>query len=270
MASLRITLPTRSIWPNSLWNITTRKYLPMYLSSPSSYSSLALGWFAPPPPPPRPPSTVWRVCCSCMVPNTRCKMLISFTHKSTRFSYNHASYPLIDDPTNDEFYQLWLRYLYFLVAETVGDFIIRFIIHFVIKVDPTHVGKSLTILNYRTRFLFAMFVVYLMCSTYYSMIRIQFWLLFGSFVVLVLLLFMKHNKIQPTFKTDLCARDIGDCTIGCNSRNQWQSVIEELKKLFVGTFSLVTLFCCTQKKEVETNQRHDSAWGSQPLFGRGH
>lgn len=90
-----------------------------------------------------------------------------------RYSYNHKSYPSIDALDDDEFYQLWLRYLYFFVAEAVGDFIIRAIIHFGLKVDPTSLGKSLTVMNYRTRFLFGIFVVYLMTSTYYSLIRLE-------------------------------------------------------------------------------------------------
>jgi hypothetical protein len=34
-------------------------------------------------------------------------------------------------------------------------------------------GRNLTILNYRTRFLFGLFTVWLVSSTYYSMVRLD-------------------------------------------------------------------------------------------------
>jgi hypothetical protein len=36
-----------------------------------------------------------------------------------------------------------------------------------------HQGRNLTILNYRTRFLFGIFTVWLVASTYYSMVRLD-------------------------------------------------------------------------------------------------
>ncbi len=65
-----------------------------------------------------------------------------------------------------------LRFLYLFGVETVGDVLIRFMIHMVYKINCGKVARNHTVLNYRTRFLFGIFVVYFICSTYYSLVRL--------------------------------------------------------------------------------------------------
>lgn len=66
-----------------------------------------------------------------------------------------------------------LRFLFLFGAEAAGDILIKIIIYFVYKINAAATGRNLTILNYRTRFLYGIFVAYLVASTYYSMVRLD-------------------------------------------------------------------------------------------------
>lgn len=90
-----------------------------------------------------------------------------------RYSWNSDVYPTITELSDSEFGGLMGRFVFLFVAEAVGDIIIRVLIHFFLKVNVSRTGRNLTTLNYRTRFLFGLFVVYLMCSTYYSLVRLD-------------------------------------------------------------------------------------------------
>ncbi len=93
-----------------------------------------------------------------------------------------------------------LRFLFMFAAEAGGDMLNKMIIYFVYRINAAstvrqvalvpdalfvgftssprvvflhHQGRNLTILNYRTRFLFGIFTVWLVASTYYSMVRLD-------------------------------------------------------------------------------------------------
>jgi hypothetical protein len=90
-----------------------------------------------------------------------------------RYTYNNSVYPLIRDLSEDEFQALMLRFLFLFAAEAGGDMFIKIIIYFVYRINAASTGRNLTVLNYRTRFLFGIFVVWLVTSTYYSMVRLD-------------------------------------------------------------------------------------------------
>jgi len=90
-----------------------------------------------------------------------------------RYSYNSDVYPLITDLSEDEFEGLMLRFLFMFAAEAGGDMLNKMIIYFVYRINAASTGRNLTILNYRTRFLFGIFTVWLVASTYYSMVRLD-------------------------------------------------------------------------------------------------
>jgi len=89
-----------------------------------------------------------------------------------RYSYNRAAYKLIDTLSDPDFKGLMLRYLYLFAAEVAGDILIKLILYFIHHINAPATARNLTVLNYRTRFLFGIFVVWLMTSTYYSMVRL--------------------------------------------------------------------------------------------------
>ncbi len=98
------------------------------------------------------------------------------------YSYNGNSYTVFQTITLGLFGQLLLRYLYLvqrvvvtlssylLTIEVLSDVAIRF---FMLKqrgINVSNVGRNETIFNYRTRFLFAIFMVYFLADIYYALI----------------------------------------------------------------------------------------------------
>ena len=84
---------------------------------------------------------------------------------SAFISYNDDNRKL-----DDFFAQLFLRYLYLLVIEVISDLCIRF--YFLKKKDlnVSNIGRNATVYNYKTRFLFTVFLVYYLADIYYAII----------------------------------------------------------------------------------------------------
>ena len=61
---------------------------------------------------------------------------------------------------------------YYVVTEFVGDLVIRFITFYFLKINVSNKGRNLTILNYRTRFLFALFFCGTLMDVYYGLTSI--------------------------------------------------------------------------------------------------
>ncbi|KAL6062212.1 hypothetical protein QOT17_012328 [Balamuthia mandrillaris] len=90
-----------------------------------------------------------------------------------RWSHNKDLYPSIGLLEEDQYRGLMYRYLYLLGFEILGDIALRLGVHRVLKISITTLGRNLTLLNYRTRFLFALFVGSFFLDSYYSLQHLQ-------------------------------------------------------------------------------------------------
>jgi hypothetical protein len=89
------------------------------------------------------------------------------------YSYNGAFYVVFEKVNRDFFAQLMYRYLYLFAFEVVTDGAIRYFMLKVQHINVSNLGRNATIYNYRSRFLFTVFMVYFLADTYYSLITTE-------------------------------------------------------------------------------------------------
>ncbi|PRP85370.1 hypothetical protein PROFUN_07078 [Planoprotostelium fungivorum] len=83
--------------------------------------------------------------------------------------YNLSYYPNFNNLSEDQFLQLIYRYLFLFGFDLVGDIIIRYATKRLIYIDISHDGRSATIMNYKTRYMFTIFLIYFVMDAYYSL-----------------------------------------------------------------------------------------------------
>ena len=88
-------------------------------------------------------------------------------------SYQGDFYVIFDKVTGEFFVQLMYRFLYLLLFEAVTDALTRYFMLKVQKINVSNLGRNATIMNYRARFLFTVFMVYYLADIYYSLITTE-------------------------------------------------------------------------------------------------
>eukprot|EP01119_Soliformovum_irregulare_P015695 TRINITY_DN4454_c0_g1_i1.p1 TRINITY_DN4454_c0_g1~~TRINITY_DN4454_c0_g1_i1.p1 ORF type:complete len:563 (-),score=114.82 TRINITY_DN4454_c0_g1_i1:1-1689(-) len=86
------------------------------------------------------------------------------------FSYNLPYYGSFVALTDENFVQLVYRYIYLFGFEVITDFGIRTFTQRYLQINMSKLARNATIYNYRARFLFTVFLCFLLMDVYYSLI----------------------------------------------------------------------------------------------------
>lgn len=90
-----------------------------------------------------------------------------------RYDWNASVFPSVSLLPDDVYAQIMYQYIFQFGFEILGDIFIRCLVHVVFKVNISNIGRNLTVLNYRTRFLFALFVAKFLADANYSLIELH-------------------------------------------------------------------------------------------------
>lgn len=98
-------------------------------------------------------------------------VIVFFIFMPTLRQFNSGWYPSL---TGDlDYTRLMLQYLYLFCFEFLSDCMLRLIVKKSLNINITHEGRERTIRSYRTRFLFSLFILYMICFTYLSLMDIS-------------------------------------------------------------------------------------------------
>eukprot|EP01117_Protostelium_nocturnum_P003048 TRINITY_DN1398_c0_g1_i1.p1 TRINITY_DN1398_c0_g1~~TRINITY_DN1398_c0_g1_i1.p1 ORF type:complete len:582 (-),score=160.55 TRINITY_DN1398_c0_g1_i1:44-1789(-) len=107
-------------------------------------------------------------CCVADYYSAVCFILI-FVIIKLGLRYNLLFFASFSNLNTAGFLQLLYRYLFILGFEIIGDILIRFGAKKVLEINISHAGRNATIINYKTRYLFAIFMIFYVMDAYYSL-----------------------------------------------------------------------------------------------------